>query len=101
MLILLNLTYLFVILFIIGFITALLARKNIIIMLIALEVMLIASVIIFSTTSLYFDSIWGQIIGILVLTVAATETALGLALMVAYFKLREVIFIDFVSTIKG
>jgi len=101
MLILLNLTSIFIILFVIGFIIALLARKNIIIMLIALEIMLIASVIIFAITSLDFDSLWGQVIAIIVLTVAATETALGLALMVAYFKLREVIFVDFVSTIKG
>jgi len=101
MLTLLNVTSLFIMLFMLGFVTALLARRNIIIMLIALEVMLISSVIIFTIASVDFDSIWGQIIAILVLTVAAIETALGLALMVAYFKLREVIFIDFVSTIKG
>jgi len=101
MLILINLTSIFIILFIIGFSLALLARKNIIIMLIALEIMLIASITIFAVASLGLDSLWGQVIAILVLTVAAAETALGLALMVAYFKLREVIFVDFVSTIKG
>ena len=51
--------------------------------------------------SLYLDDIYGQVFSLYVLTIAASESAIGLGLIVIYYRLRSIISIDYISTIKG
>lgn len=90
-----------VILFIIGVLGIFITRKNIIIILMSIELMLLAinfNLIIFSV---YLDDIIGQVFSLFILTVAASESAIGLAILVIYYRLRGIISVDYISTIKG
>jgi NADH-quinone oxidoreductase subunit K len=69
-------------------------RKNILITLISLELILLAVNINFTLFSIYLDDILGQIFVLFILTVAATESAIGLAILTTYYKLRNTIQID-------
>lgn len=88
-------------LFIIGILGIFITRKNLIIILASIELMLLSinfGLIIFS---IYLDDLLGQIFALLILTVAASESAIGLAIVVVYYKVRGVISVDYISTIKG
>jgi NADH-quinone oxidoreductase subunit K len=63
--------------------------KNLFIILIELEVMLLSVIIIFLSFSAYLDDMVGQLFCLFILVVAASETAVGLALIIALFKLRK------------
>ena len=76
-----------IILFIIGIIGIILNRKNIILMLMAIELMLLAINMNFVLFSVVLDDIVGQIYGIYILTVAASESAIGLGILVSYYRL--------------
>ena len=95
--------YLFVsiILFILGILGIFITRKNIIIILMSIELMLLSVNFNFIIFSVYLDDIIGQLFSLLILTVAAAESAIGLAILVIYYRLRGIIAIDFISTIKG
>ena len=88
-------------LFLIGCFGMFLTRKNIIIILISLEIILLSVIINFVYFSVFLDDFLGQIYGLFVLTAAASETALGLAILIAYYRLRGGIFIDLISLLKG
>jgi NADH-quinone oxidoreductase subunit K len=79
----------FVILFFIGIIGLVLNRKNILITLMALELMLLAVNLNFVVFSIYLDDIMGQVFVLFILTIAATESSIGLALLMVYFKLKN------------
>lgn len=67
----------------------------------SIELMLLAinfNLIIFSV---YLDDIIGQVFSLFILTVAASESAIGLAILVIYYRLRGIISVDYISTIKG
>jgi NADH-quinone oxidoreductase subunit K len=86
---------------VIGIAGIVLGRKNIIIMLMSIELMLLAvnlSLIIFSV---YIDDLIGQLFALLVLTVAAAESAIGLAILVIYFRIRGAILAQYIHFIKG
>ena len=83
------------ILFIIGIIGFVLNRKNIILMLISIEIMLLAVTLLILISSLTFDDILGQIYAIYIIAIAGAESALGLAILVAFYRLRGSIAIDF------
>jgi len=88
-------------LFIIGTLGIFLLKKNLIIMLMSIELMLLAinfNFIIFST---FLDDVVGQIFALFVLTVAAAESSIGLAILVVYYRLKGVISINLVNYIKG
>src|SRR3989338_3901653 len=95
--------YLFVsiILFILGILGIFITRKNIIIILMSIELMLLSVNFNFIIFSVYLDDIIGQLFSLLILTVSAAESAIGLAILVIYYRLRGIIAIDFISTIKG
>jgi NADH-quinone oxidoreductase subunit K len=76
-------------------------RTNIITILMALELTLLAVNLNFIIFSSLFDDAVGQIFAFLVLTVAAAESAIGLAILVIYYRLRGFIAIDLVSSLKG
>jgi NADH-quinone oxidoreductase subunit K len=81
-------------LFIIGAFGMFLSRKHLIIILISLELMLLA-------VNINFIILLGQIYAILMLAIAAAETAIGLAILVIYYRLRGGISIDLVSLLKS
>jgi|SRR5271154_6594701 len=78
-----------------------LSRQHIIIMLISLELMLIAIVINFVCFSVFYDDFLGQIYGFLILSIAAAESSLGLALLVIYFRLRGGIAVSLLTLLKS
>jgi len=95
--------YLFVamVLFLIGLSGIFLNRKNIIILLMSIELMLLSINFNFIIFSVFLDDILGQLFALLVLTVAAAESAIGLAILVIYYRVRGTIAIEFIDLMKG
>lgn len=89
------------ILFLLGVFGILLNRKNLIVMLMAIELMLLAINMNFIVFSILLDDIVGQIFSLFILTVAAAESAIGLAILVAYYRVRGTIAIMFINLMKG
>jgi NADH-ubiquinone oxidoreductase chain 4L len=83
------------ILFLIGILGFVLNRKNIILMLISIEIMLLSVTFIILINSLGFDDIIGQTFAIYIITVAGAESAIGLGILLAYYRLRGSIEIEF------
>jgi NADH-quinone oxidoreductase subunit K len=90
-----------IILFLLGVWGIFLNRKNIIIMLMSIELMLLAVNLNFLVFSVYLDDLIGQIFALLILTVAAAESAIGLALLVVYYRVRGTISVEFINLMKG
>jgi NADH-quinone oxidoreductase subunit K len=95
--------YLFVamVLFLLGLSGIFLNRKNIIILLMSIELMLLSINFNFIIFSVFLDDILGQLFALLVLTVAAAESAIGLAILVIYYRVRGTIAIEFIDLMKG
>jgi len=81
-------------LFAIGIIGVFLNRRNLIALFMAVELILLAVNINFVTFSLYFKDMVGQVFSLFILTVAAAEAAIGLAILVSYFRQRSTINTD-------
>ena len=88
-------------LFVTGICGIFLNRKNIITLLMSIELMLLGVNINFVAFSVYLNDLAGQVFTMLVLTVAAAEAAIGLAILVVYFRNRATIDIDDISSLKG
>jgi NADH-ubiquinone oxidoreductase chain 4L len=84
-----------IILFIIGILGFVLNRKNIILMLISIEIMLLSVTFLILISSLSFDDILGQTFAVYILTIAGAESAIGLGILVAYYRLRGSISIQY------
>jgi NADH-quinone oxidoreductase subunit K len=67
----------------------------------SIELILLSVNLLFIFFSLYLDDISGQVFSLYILTIAAAESAIGLALIVIYYRLRGIISVDYISTIKG
>ena len=78
-----------------------LTRKNFIIILMSIEMMLLAINLNFIIFSVYLDDLLGQIFALFIITVAAGESAIGLAILVIYYRLRGIISIEYMSILKG
>jgi len=90
------------ILFIIGLLGLFLSRQtHLIIILMALEIILLSANINFIIFSIYFDDLLGQIYSLLILTIGAVESAIGLAILIVYYRLRGSISIDLIVNLKG
>ncbi|MES2337432.1 MAG: NADH-quinone oxidoreductase subunit NuoK [Pseudomonadota bacterium] len=76
-------------------------RKNLILMLMAIELILLAVNINLVAFSAYLNDLVGQVFAMFVLTVAAGEAAIGLAILVIYFRGRATISVDDVNRMKG
>ena len=74
------------ILFVIGVLGFVLNRKNIILMLISVEIMLLAVTILVIISSFNFDDIIGQTYSIYIISIAGAESAIGLGILVAYYR---------------
>jgi len=88
-------------LFSLGIIGLFLNRKNVITILMCIELMLLAVNINFVAFSHYLNDISGQIFVFFVLTVAACEVAVGLAILVSFYRLRRSIDIEDINTLQG
>lgn len=88
-------------LFVTGICGIFLNRKNIITLLMSVELMLLGVNINFVAFSVYLQDLSGQIFTMLVLTVAAAEAAIGLAILVVFFRNRGTIDVDDISSLKG
>lgn len=88
-------------LFFIGVLGLVLNRKNILITIMSLELMLLAVNLNFVTFSIYLDDVMGQIFVLFILTIAATESAIGLALLTIYYKLKNTIQMEKIKNFKG
>jgi NADH-quinone oxidoreductase subunit K len=89
------------ILFLIGRLGLVLNRKNILIILMSVELMLLAVNMNFVVFSVYGDEILGQMFTLLVLTVAAAESSIGLAILLVYYRVRGTIAVERVQTMRG
>ena len=89
------------ILFTIGVFGIFINRKNVIVILMSIELILLAVNINFVAFSAYLHNIQGQIMAMFVLTVAAAEAAIGLAILVIFFRRRGSIAVDDVNRMRG
>jgi len=89
------------ILFTLGIFGIFLNRKNVIVILMSIELILLAVNINFVAFSAFLNDIVGQIYALLVLTVAAAEAAIGLAILVVYYRNRGSIAVEDINLMKG
>ena len=89
------------ILFCIGIVGIFLNRKNLIIILMSIELMLLSVNINFVAFSAYIGDLMGQVFTMLVLTVAAAEAAIGLAIVVVYYRARQSIEVEDINRLRG
>lgn len=88
-------------LFTIGALGLVLNRKNILIIIMSIELMLLAVNLNFIVFSIYLDDVLGQLFVLFILTVAATESSIGLAILSVYYKVKNTIVIEKIKTTKG
>ena len=93
--------YLSVMLFVTGIIGIVFNRKNVIGTLMAIEIMLLAVNLNFISCSLFLDDVIGQLFSLFIITVAAAESAIGLAILIIYARMRGSISIDTMCLLKG
>ena len=89
------------IIFTIGIIGIFLNRKNIIVILMCIELLLLAVNINLVSFSIFLNDLNGQIFALFILTVAAAEAAVGLAIIVIYYKNKGSINVEQISSLKG
>ena len=89
------------ILFTVGILGIFLNRKNVIVILMAIELILLAVNLNFVAFSAFLGDLVGQVFAMFVLTVAAAEAAIGLAILVIYFRGRGTIAVDSVNRMRG
>jgi NADH-quinone oxidoreductase subunit K len=89
------------IIFVIGISGIFLNRKNVIVILMSIELMLLAVNINFVAFSAYLHDLTGQIFSIFTLTVAAAEAAIGLAILIVFYRKRGSIAVEDINQMKG
>ena len=90
-----------IIIFLIGLVGILLNRKNILLIIICVELILLAINFSFLISSFYLDDILGQVFAIFVLVVASAESSIGLAILVTYYRIRGSITISNIKMLNG
>jgi NADH-quinone oxidoreductase subunit K len=88
-------------LYAIGMIGIVFNRRSVLIILMCIELMLLSLNLNFILFSVYFDDLYGQLFSLFILTVAASESAVGLAIIIIYFRIRGDISIDQSYLIRG
>ncbi|MBL1431439.1 MAG: NADH-quinone oxidoreductase subunit NuoK [Robiginitomaculum sp.] len=89
------------IIFTIGVFGIFVNRKNVVIVLMSVELILLAVNINFVAFSAHLNDLTGQVFALFILTVAAAEAAVGLAILVVYFRNRGDISVDHINMMKG
>jgi len=95
------LTPVYTLLFLIGLSGILFYRRNVLVLLIRIELILLAVNFRFILRSIRLDDLIGQIIALYILTVAAAESAIGLALLVAFFSIRGSIHLSVINLMQN
>lgn len=88
-------------LFCIGIYGMLFSKNHILIVFISLELLLLASTINFVGASVFLDMFIGQVYGLYILTIAASESAIGLAILICYYRTRGGLSLDYIKLLKG
>ena len=88
-------------LFTLGVVGLFLNRRNVIVMLMCVELILLAVNLNFAAFSAALQDLTGQVFALFVLTVAAAESAIGLAILVVFFRNRASVEVDDANTMKG
>ncbi len=91
----------FNIIFFIGIMGLFLTRKHIILLLLSIELIFLAINYNFVVFSIFLDDFLGQFYSLSVITIAAAESSIGLAILVIFFKLRGGISLDIIDYLKG
>jgi NADH-quinone oxidoreductase subunit K len=89
------------ILFVLGVLGIFINRKNVIVILMSIELILLSVNLNFVAFSAFLGDLVGQVFAMFVLTVAAGEAAIGLAILVIYFRSRGTIAVDDINRMKG
>lgn len=89
------------ILFLLGILGIIANRKNIIILLMSIELMLLSINFLLLTVSSLIDNLDGQIFALYILVVAAAESAIGLSILIAFYRVRGTISVKFINLLKG
>jgi NADH:ubiquinone oxidoreductase subunit K len=93
--------YFSILLLLVGIIGLYLTRKHAIMMLISLELLILSVNINFIVSSIYLDDLLGIIYSLINLTSAASESAIGLALLIIYYRVKGSISLDLISYLKS
>nr|ALO20759.1 NADH dehydrogenase subunit 4L [Geryonia proboscidalis] len=96
-----ELNFIAIMLFVLGLLGIIFNRTNLILVLMSIEIILLAVSINLLIFSFLLSSLLGQIFSIFVLTVAAAESAIGLSIMVAFYKIKGSISIRSLNLLKG
>tara|TARA_B110000967_G_scaffold210072_1_gene270239 strand:- start:4473 stop:4781 length:309 start_codon:yes stop_codon:yes gene_type:complete len=88
-------------LFTIGVIGLVLNRKNILIVLMSIELILLSINMNFIVFSIFIDDLFGQMFALFVLSIAAAESAIGLAILVSYYRVRGTVAVEKIQTMRG
>ena len=89
------------IIFLLGIVGIFLNRKNVIVILMSIELILLAVNINLVACSIFINDLSGQIFTLFILTVAAAEAAIGLAIIVVYFRNSDTIRVEEIKNLKG
>lgn len=76
-------------------------RKNLIIILVSIELLFLSINFNFLVFSVFLDDSLGQIFSLMILTVTASEAAIGLAILILFYRIRGIISINFINSLKG
>ena len=88
-------------LFFISMLGIFLNQKNILVMLMSLEIMFLTISFNWISSSVFLDDVVGQIFALMILTVAAAESSIGLAILVVYYRIRNTITVELMTLTKG
>ncbi len=89
------------VLFCLGLVGVLINRRNVLVSLMALEVLLLSVSILFVTFAKYHDHLHGQIVSLFIIGSAAAEAAVGLAILIVFFRFKKSIKLEDVQDLKG
>ncbi len=90
-----------IILFFTGIFGILRNKRNILVILMCIELVLLSVNLNFIIFSVYLDDLYGQVFSLFILTIAAAESAIGLAILIIYYRIRGNISINQIATLKG
>lgn len=90
-----------ILLFLMGIFGILLNRRSILIILMCIELVLLSVNLNFILFSVYLDDMYGQLFSLFILTIAAAESAIGLAILILYYRLRGKISINQIANLRG
>ncbi len=89
------------ILFVLGVQGVVVNRKNILVMIMSIELMLLAINLVTITGAIRNDNLIGEILALYILVVAAAESAIGLSILVAFYRVRGTIAVKYINFLKG